>query len=146
MKAVPVPTEYHEQVTLVREWWARFRHRWPGVLLYAIPNAGGLSGGFKANVVRVQRLLAAGMIPGVPDLHVACPSWDTQHERILHGLYVDMKRTRGGRVDPQQLEIHGLLQRAGYTVVVAKGWEPAAAAIEQYLNVARQFRLLPMPL
>ena len=75
------PTEHQEQKTLVQGWWPRVQRRWPGVLLYAIPNGGD------RNPIVAKKLKAEGVLAGIPDLYLACPSWDSDRARPLHGLY-----------------------------------------------------------
>lgn len=96
-------------------------------LLFAIPNAGGFSGGFKANVVRVKRLKAEGVKSGVPDLMLAYPikNW--------HGLFIEMKRTDGS-ASKEQRDFADCLRAAGYFVVICRGCEEARTVIENYLR------------
>ena len=47
---------------------------YPGLdVCYAVPNAGGFSGGYRANVARVARLRAEGVEPGPPDVNLDAP-------------------------------------------------------------------------
>lgn len=55
-----------------------------------------------------------------------------------HGLFVELKRRRGGRLSPEQMLWRTTLQRMGYRVEVALGWEAAAAVIETYVRGGAQ--------
>ena len=123
----PVPTEHAEQVALFS--WARYSvGRYPELdLLFAIPNAGGFSGGFKNNARRVQRLIDEGLKPGMPDTCLPVSRGG------FHSLYVELKRRRGGSVKESQHDVKAALEAAGNKVVICKGWEEARAAILDYL-------------
>jgi len=71
------PSETEEQEGFVN--W--FRAKFPGVLIFAIPN-----GGHRA-ISTAKRLKAEGVVPGIPDLHV--PAWR---------LWIEMKRVKGGKL------------------------------------------------
>jgi hypothetical protein len=51
-----------------------------------------------------------------------------------HGLYIELKRTKGGRVSPDQREWIEALRAEGYDVVIPKGWRAAATDILVYLG------------
>ena len=51
-----------------------------------------------------------------------------------HGLYIELKRAKGGRVTPEQIEWLENLKNQGYEVAVCNGWETAAKVIENYLK------------
>ncbi|MBO9717500.1 MAG: VRR-NUC domain-containing protein [Pseudoxanthomonas sp.] len=90
-------------------------------LLYAIPNGG------KRSRKTAADLKAEGVRSGVPDycLPVARGVW--------HGLYLELKRLRGGRVEPEQRAWLSDLEAQGYRAVVCRGWEQALAEIRDYL-------------
>jgi len=96
-------------------------------LLFSIPNAGGYTGGFRANVSRVQKMKREGVKSGVPDLFL--PVARGPH----HGLFIEMKAGPTARVRPEQADWHLELRKQGYAVRVAYGWEAARSAIENYL-------------
>ena len=105
-----IPTEHEEQREVVR--W--FRQTWPGVRIHAIPNGGARS---KATA---GRLKAEGVASGVPDLFV--PAWR---------LWVEMKRTKGGSLSPEQKDWIAYLEGCGYQCIVGKGAEDAKQKITE---------------
>jgi hypothetical protein len=127
---LPVPTEHQEQAEVVT--WAELnRTRWPELaLLFAVPNAGGFQGGFKSNVVRVMRLRAQGVKAGVPDLCLPVP------RQGKHGLYIEMKRLRGGTVSAEQRAWHIALRDVGHRVEVCRGASAAIEVLTDYLTRA----------
>lgn len=108
------PTEHEEQKMLV-EW---FRLQFPGVLIYAIPNGGART------AAEAGRLKAEGVVAGMPDLHV--PSL---------GLWIEMKRARGGRVSEAQREAIDHLGQLGQTVRICAGFEAARKAVLEAIPV-----------
>ena len=114
-----IPTEHEEQkgfiqyCQLQRGVWLRF---------FAIPN-----GGHRHKAVGAK-LKAEGVRKGVPDLFL--PVARGQY----HGLFLEMKRRKGGKTsDAQADELH-LLATAGYSVGVPRGWEEAVEMTKLYLN------------
>jgi hypothetical protein len=129
--ALPAPTEHQEQCMLFA--WANvMAHQHPELLgLYAIPNAGGYSGGFSRNVVRVKEMLREGVKPGYPDvgLDVARGGY--------HGLRIEMKRIRGSGCTVEQKTWHMWLADQGYYVAVCEGAEAAQNVLLWYLDGAK---------
>ena len=68
-----------------------------------------------------------GVKAGVPDVTIAIAAGG------FHGLYVEMKAI-GGRLSPEQRDLHELLRAQGYRVDVCFGWHEATRAIERYLG------------
>lgn len=126
--ATAAPTEHAEQCHLVA-WAGVMQHRHPELAdLYAIPNGGHRH---RLTAIKLQR---EGVRPGVPDLCLP-------HARGGYSaLYVEMKRTKGGRLSPEQADWHARLTRAGNLVVVAKGAGAAQAAILGYLALPKESR------
>ena len=105
-----VPTESEEQQTLFR--WAEMQcGRYPELaLMFHIPNEG------KRSWMTGGRMKAEGLKSGVPDIFLPVPRGE------FHGLFVEMKRTKGGTVsDCQKLWLHDL-QKQGYCAAVCRGW------------------------
>lgn len=107
------PTEHEEQREYVR--W--FRQTYPEVRIMAIPNGGARS------PATAGRLKAEGVSPGVPDLFI--PAW---------GLWIEMKRAKGGKVSPEQKEWHQYLANCGYRVIVGLGQADAIKQTQQLRN------------
>lgn len=91
-------------------------------MLYHITNEGLRS------VTTGARLKAEGLRPGVPDLCLAVARGGA------HGLYIEMKRTKGGRLSAEQATWLEKLAREGYATAVCNGWEQARDVIERYLR------------
>ena len=112
------PSEHAEQVTLVK--WLSISH--PTVRIFAIPNGG------RRGKLEAMRLQLEGVSPGVPDLMLPTPRG--QH----HGLFIEMKRTKGGSVSKEQKDWIAYLQAQGYQAIVCRGFEEAKREIECYLS------------
>lgn len=115
------PLEHSEAVMLMRAVRGA-EGTWPELrLMYAIPN-----GGVRAKGAAIK-LKAEGVKPGVPDycLPVARGGF--------HGLYIELKRVSGGRVEAEQREWLAELARQGYCTAVARGWEQAWDVLRDYL-------------
>ena len=119
------PTEHAEQVTLVQ--W--FERQYPkiGCLLVASMN-GAFIGGGRGRFALIAKYKAAGMRNGFPDLFLPIPSG------IYHGLFIEMKRTKGGTISPQQRDWLAYLSQAGYQAHCCAGFDEARACIVSYLE------------
>lgn len=114
----PVPTEHWEQVQLF-QWSSNFREL---DLMHAIPNGG------KRDIRVALKLKEEGVKPGVPDIFLPLPRGGK------HGLYIELKRRKYGRVSPDQLKWLEALMRQGYACAVCHGWEMARDVITEYLE------------
>lgn len=117
-----IPTEAQEQTTLFQ--WAALRvWLWPELrLLHAIPNGGS------RNPIEARHLKEQGVKAGIPDIFLPCArgGW--------HGLYIEMKRRKGGRVSIEQKKMIIALRDQGYCVEVCEGWEEARDIITAYME------------
>lgn len=167
-----VPTEHEEQAVVIE--WAQllsedtpipqrhlFRHFNPSVaqympdrgvivelqLLFAIPNFAGRLG--KATARHGAYLKQEGRRRGVPDL-----CWPIrEHTLALYtrpaavGLYVEMKRVKGGSVTTEQKWWHQHLKLQGYRVEVCRGAVEAIPLLWEYAGLAPPHPLgNPVPL
>lgn len=117
-----VPSESQEQKWLFE--WARLRERAvPELkLLFHIPNEG------KRTKATGGKMVAEGLKSGVPDLFLPVA------RGCFHGLFIEMKRVKGGRVSLNQHEWITELVRQGYRCAICRGWEEAKDEIERYLK------------
>lgn len=123
MAKTKCPVEHDEQVRVI-EWWANACKLY-GVderCLYAVPN-----GGYRA-FSEARRLKDEGQRNGIPDLCLCVP------KGIYHGMYIELKRVKGGVVRPEQTTMIEELNRLGYAAGVARGAEMAICLIKAYME------------
>lgn len=89
---------------------------------YHIPNGGS------RNRIEAHNLKLEGVKAGVPDICLPVPCGD------YHGLYIELKRTKGGILSEAQKEWIDMLNERGYLAVVAKGANEAIKVISDYLK------------
>jgi VRR-NUC domain len=116
-----VPTELVEQIKLAT--WLD-KH---GIRFFAIPNGGWRS---MSEGVKFKR---SGVKSGVPDICIPLPV------EPYHGLYIELKRVRGGVLSEVQAEWLEFLNGKGYKASVARGFDEARDIIENYLNGSPKF-------
>lgn len=122
VSADAVPLEEDEQIALFR-WAAWQSNAIPELrMLHHIPNGGS------RHKAEAARLKAAGVKSGVPDICLPVP------RAGFHGLYIELKRQKGGRASAAQLEWVRLLTDQGYSVHICKGWEAARDVIMEYIQ------------
>tara|TARA_R110001592_G_scaffold93489_1_gene271460 strand:- start:46 stop:285 length:240 start_codon:yes stop_codon:yes gene_type:complete len=74
--------------------------------------------------VTASRLKAEGVVRGIPDLYI--PAWS---------LWVEMKRSKGGSVSPDQKAMMEYLKSyCRHTVMVTKGADDAINQIETFVQ------------
>lgn len=118
-------TESQEQIEVI-QWCKRNTGKYPELdLIHHIPNGG------KRNIAVASRLKLEGVKPGVPDLSLPVPN------QRFHGLYVEMKRAKGGSLSKFQKKWFKNLKAQGYAVVRANGSKIAIDLIMQYLKMER---------
>lgn len=118
-----IATEHEEQVTVI-DWCEAMSRMHPNLnLIYAIPNAG------KRSLAIGAKMKREGLKSGVPDLFLPVA------RKGYHGLYIEMKRRKGGSVSKEQKDWIRDLTEEGYQVLVCKGADEAIKAICDYLNL-----------
>jgi hypothetical protein len=105
-------TEHEEQ----REFVSWFRQTFPGTRIFAIPNGG------QRSITTAARLKVEGVCRGVPDLFI--PAW---------GLWVEMKREKGGVLSIDQADWIEYLEGHQYTCLVTKGCGDAKQQISKFI-------------
>lgn len=121
-----VPSEAQEQKALFE--WARWeQNRHPELrTLFHIANGGS------RNPIEARHLKEQGVKPGVPDIFLPVPKGE------YHGLWIEMKRRKGGKVSDAQRGFIQTMNRLGYCAVVCRGWEEARNTILEYLKSERK--------
>jgi hypothetical protein len=110
-------TEHEEQ----REFVQWFRRTFGDTYrIFAIPNGGARS------ISVACRLKVEGVSKGVPDLF--CPAM---------GLWIEMKRAKGGVLSKEQKEWMQHLEENDYRVIVAKGCDDAIMQVKLYSDYWR---------
>lgn len=118
------PTEEQEQAAVI-EWAMLMSKQFPDLEdIFHIGNGGLRS---KSEAVRLKKI---GVKPGVSDLFLPAPVGK------YHGLWVEMKRQKGGKLSPDQKDWIDRMNRKGYLAVRADGAEEACEIIYKYLTGA----------
>jgi len=114
-----IPTEDQEQAKLCA-WLTK-----EGIRFYAIPNGGS------RNLIEAVKFKRCGVQPGIPDLCIPIPSGS------YHGLYIELKRIKGGRISDSQIYWLTFLREKGYYAEVANGCQEAKEIIIHYLSLTK---------
>jgi len=117
-----VATEAQEQTALFQ--WAMMQQgRHPELaLMHHIANGGS------RHQLEAVNLKRQGVKPGVPDICLPVA------RNGCHGLYIEIKRLKGGRLSEYQKEWIDALTEQGYQCAVCNGWEAASEIILHYLR------------
>ena len=116
-------TEAQEQEAVMR-WAEMSTGRYPELaLLFHIPN-----GGSRKDAREGAHFKKLGVKAGVPDLFLPVA------RGAYHGLFIEMKREKGGRVSDDQEAWLLALSSQGYATFVANGYEEARQMLEVYLD------------
>jgi len=75
-----------------------------------------------------KRLKAAGYKKGFPDVFVYEP------RGAFHGLAIELKKEKGGRVSQYQKEWKRALEERGFHATIAKGLDNAIDVLLEYLE------------
>ena len=94
-------------------------------LFFAVPNGGN------RNLKTAVKLKAEGVRAGVSDYLLLVA------RKPHHGLVIELKPIKGGRVQDNQQEFLDNAAAQGYRAEVARGWEAAKDIILNYLQGAK---------
>lgn len=117
-----IPTEHQEQVALFK--WLAIQAKTNPLydLAFSIPNGG------KRNLRVAVKMKREGVRRGVPDIFLPVA------RNGAHGLFIELKRLKGGTLKPPQKNMIKRLLVQKYQVKVCRGWKEAAKAIVDYLD------------
>lgn len=116
-KGKAAPSEHDLQVRCLQ--WLHMAH--PNTLCYAIPN------GAYTTKTTARKLVAEGVVHGIPDLHIPIPKGE------YASLYIEMKNGTAGRLSEHQKIMIERLQGYGNKVVVCRTLDEFIAEVENYL-------------
>lgn len=129
-------SETDAQVKLVN--WCnsvRFGDEMLGEYLHHSPNEGKketrISKTGRVYCPQGQKNKNMGTRKGYPDLMIEIA------RQGYHGLRIELKKKKGGRVEPEQREWIERLNRQGYKAVVARGLDEAKQIITDYMGIGR---------
>ena len=86
------------------------------------------AGGVRTSIKQAIKMKATGYVSGVPDMAIYEPRGN------YHGLFIELKRSKGGTTSPAQKEWIEQLNKRGYKAIVCKGAYEAIKAIEDYFG------------
>ena len=120
----------HDEQCFVINWldhlavnmWPQYRMPDGKLLYYAVPNGG------KRHIRTAKKLKQEGTRSGIPDLSLPIPVGQ------YHGLYIEMKKQKGGSTSKEQKMWIDALRKMNYRVEVANGHKVAIDLITRYLN------------
>ena len=130
---VRIDTEDGAQEALF-SWCDIQRHRYPELkLLHHIPNGGKRD---KATAIALKR---RGVKAGVPDLSLPVARGG------YHGLYIELKVGKNTATEKQKEWLKALSEQ-GYKAIVCNGWQEAAEALAEYLDLGTMAEATAEPL
>ena len=116
-------SENYEQIKFM-QWCKRNQENYSELkVIFAIPNGG------KRHIATASRLKLEGVKSGVPDLFLPV----ARHNK--HGLFIEMKKEKGGVLSKNQKKWRDLLKHEGYAWVRANGYKDAILWVKKYLGI-----------
>jgi len=110
--------EHNLQVACVK--W--FRLQYPKHIIFAIPNGG------QRNTIVAAKMKAEGVTAGVPDLFVP------HAVEPYHGLFIELKNGRKGRLSNAQKSMIFALGNEGYKCCIVRDIEGFMSSVNAYFN------------
>ena len=79
-------------------------------------------------MIVASKLKAEGVLSGVPDLHIPIA------KKGFHGLYIELKNGKIGKVSDNQKTIMEKLQSEGYQCEVCRSFDEFRNVVDYYMN------------
>lgn len=115
------PTQWEHSLQVGCITWLKLQY--PNVVVWATPN------GAFCGVKQARKLKAEGMVSGVPDLFIPMA------RKGYHGLFVEMKNGKKGRVSEEQMAMMIRLRKEGYQCAVCRSLEEFIKIIKDYFEL-----------
>lgn len=110
--------EHIEQVQFVK--WFNGVEKFRDLILFAIPNGG------KRGIKTASKLKLEGVLSGTPDIQILLPNGKS--------VFIEMKKEKGGKLSPAQIDFINKSQSLGHTVIVANGCNEASKKFIEFLK------------
>lgn len=110
--------EHLEQVEFVK--WFNGVEKFRDLILFAIPNGG------KRGIKTASKLKLEGVLSGTPDIQILLPNGKS--------VFIEMKKEKGGKLSPEQIDFISKSQSLGHTVIVANGCSEASKKFIEFLK------------
>jgi hypothetical protein len=118
-KRKPTPESESNQQEIVIKY---LRLAYPDALYCA--SAGGM---WTSDSQRIK-MARTGYVKGFPDLFIYEPRAE------FHGLAIEMKKVKGSKIEPEQVQWQEQLRNRGYASYICKGKDEAIKIIDEYFN------------
>lgn len=125
------PSEHQEQASVITWWMHQYKvYGLPRNALFAIPNAQHLIQFATNKHAFMAYLRSEGFRDGMLDMMLAVP------KAPFSGLFIEMKRLKGGTVSDEQSDNIQMFHQLGYAAGIQRGAASAISAIKHYLGRA----------
>lgn len=112
----------NEEYSIQREFTRYVKLKYPKLKFCAS------SGGLRTSMAQAIKNKLAGYSKGYPDIHFPL------QKNGYAGLFIEIKKTKGGTKSAEQKEWVGYLNAQGYMAVFAHGLDECISILEGYLN------------
>lgn len=114
------PTQWEHSLQVGCLTWLRMQY--PNVLVWATPN------GAWCGIKQAMKLKAEGLAKGVPDLQIPMA------RKGYHGLFIEMKNGKKGRVSEEQMAMMVRLKKEGYMCAVCRSIDDFMSIVNDYFH------------
>lgn len=121
-----IPTELQEQIAVFN--WAKSMIDMYPMLKYMNASLNGV----RLTIGQANLAKKSGLVKGYPDIFLPF------NNGVYNGLFIELKRIKGGVVSDEQKDFIGYLNNQGYLAVVCKGSQSAIEEIVNYLNLSKE--------
>lgn len=125
-KAKPIQSE-HDAQKAIFEWAEKMQNKHPELWFL-----NGSLNGVRLTIGQAVKAKKTGMKKGFPDMFF--PLSMGQKTGYYYGLFIELKREKGGHASPEQKNWLKQLNSQGYYTCICKGKEAAIKVITQYLE------------
>lgn len=122
-KVTDCPLEFQDQENIFK-WADMMKHKYPELELL-----NGSLNGVRLTIGQATKAKRSGMKKGFPDMNLPVP------RGFFHGLYIELKREKGGVVSKEQKWWRKKLKEQKYLSVICKGYDESIRLIQDYLDI-----------